>query len=231
MPFSAENHLIEILPRAARKRLLALCEPVHFALAQVLFQPGEVLRYVFFPIDGFASLVTVIDNELELEIGMVGREGMLGAHVALGVFISPARALVLGPGSAWRVSAAAFKRELLNGSDLANVLFHYLYVLSAQQTAGAACQHYHLISARLARWLLMSQDRAHTSRFHVTHELLATLLGVRRVGITAAAGALQRDGAIRYHRGNVEVVSRELLELAACGCYVADGRTYANQIG
>jgi CRP-like cAMP-binding protein len=231
MPTNAENHLIELLPRVAQRRLLALCEPVQLAWTQVLFEPGEVLRHVIFPVDSFVSLRVVIDGHRELEVGMVGREGMLGAHFALGVYAAPVRAVVLGPGAAWRINAAVFRRELQDGSALSLLLRHYLYVQCAQLCTGVACQHYHLIGARLARWLLMSQDRVHNNHFHVTHELMAGVLGVRRVGVTAAAVALQRGGAIQYHRGNLEVLDRGLLEQAACGCYVSDLAAYHQQLG
>ena len=224
---SVENHLIERLPRAERVRLLAICEPVELVLADVMFEPGQVTRYVWFPIDGFVSLITLADGSPGLEVGMVGREGMLGAHLALGVTTAPLRALVQGPGTAWRIGAAAFRAELARSKPLQRGLNRYLYVLMAQLAAATACLRFHQIGPRLARWLLMSQDRAHADHFHVTHEFLAYMLGVRRVGVTAAAGALQRLGLIEYRRGEVRVLDRAGLEAAACGCYRADRHTYA----
>jgi CRP-like cAMP-binding protein len=224
---SVENHLIERLPCAERARLLALCERVDLVLADVIFEPGQSTRHVWFPIDGFVSLITLIDGSPGLEVGMVGREGMLGAHLALGVTTAPLRALVQGPGTAWRIGAVAFRAELARSKPLRRGLNRYLYVLMAQLAAATACLRFHQIGPRLARWLLMSQDRAHADRFHVTHEFLAYMLGVRRVGVTAAAGALQRSGLIEYHRGELEVLDRAGLEAAACGCYAADRRSYA----
>jgi CRP-like cAMP-binding protein len=224
---SVENHLIERLPRAERTRLLALCEPVELVLAEVMFEPGQVTRHVWFPIDGFVSLITLIDGSPGLEVGMVGREGMLGAHLALGVTTAPLRALVQGPGKAWRIGAVAFRAELARSKPLQRGLNRYLYVLMAQLAAATACLRFHQIGPRLARWLLMSQDRAHADHFHVTHEFLAYMLGVRRVGVTAAASALQRGGLIEYRRGELKVLDRTGLEAAACGCYAADRLSYA----
>ena len=223
---SVENHLIERLPRADRLRLLAVCEPVELLLANVMFEPGQTTRHVWFPTEGFVSLITLIDGNPGVEVGMVGREGLLGAHLALGVTKAPLRGLVQGPGAAWRISAAAFRAELARSAPLQRGLNRYLYVLMAQLAAATACQRFHQLSPRLARWLLMSQDRAHTDHFRVTHEFLAYMLGVRRVGVTAAAGGLQRRGLIEYRRGELRVLDRPGLEAAACGCYAADRRTY-----
>ena len=222
-----ENHLIELLPRQDRKRLLALCEPIELTLSEVLCEPGKPTRHVYFPTDGFISLVTLIDGSPGVEVGMVGREGMLGAQLVLGVNTSPVRALVQGPGKAWRIGTVAFRDELKRSTALKRSLNRYLYVLMAQQASAAACLRFHLIVPRLARWLLMSHDRAHDDTFHVTHEFLAYMLGMRRVGITTAASALQRDGLIEYHRGELTVLNRSGLEAAACGCYAADRLAYA----
>ncbi len=228
---SVENHLIERLARKDRLRLLALCEPVHLVLGDVLCEPGKPTRHVYFPVDGFISLVAPIDGKPALEVGMVGREGMLGAQLALGVATVPLHALVQGPGAARRIGTAAFRVELARSAALQRGLNRYLYVLMGQLAASAACLRFHQIGPRLARWLLMSHDRAHTDRFHVTHEFLAYMLGVRRVGITAAAGVLQRAGLIEYHRGELKVLDRSGLEAAACGCYAADRQAYAKQLG
>jgi CRP-like cAMP-binding protein len=161
----------------------------------------------------------------------VGREGMLGAHISLGVVSAPFRALVQGEGAAWRVGVSAFRRELTDSKVLQRSLNRYLYVLMAQQTASAGCLRFHMIGQRLARWLLMSQDRAHGNSFHVTHEFLAYMLGMRRVGITTAASVLQRSGLITYRRGELTVLNRRGLEAAACSCYAADRQTYADLLG
>jgi CRP-like cAMP-binding protein len=223
---AVQNHLIEMLPRKDRVRLLALCEPVELVLADVLCERGTPARHVYFPTEGFVSLVTMIDGSTGLEVGMVGREGMVGAHLALGVATSPLRALVQGAGASWRVGTPAFRTELARSAALQRGLSRYLYVLMSQLAASAACLRFHLIGPRLARWLLMSQDRAHADTFHVTQEFLAYMLGVRRVGVTAAASAMQRSGLIAYRRGEMTVLDRGGLEAAACACYAGDRRAY-----
>lgn len=228
---AAENHLIELLPRAARLRLLAICETVPLVLSDVLYERGQPIGHVHFPIDGFVSLVAQVDGHPGLEVRMVGREGMVGAPLVLGLVQAPLQALVQGPGSARRAGAAAFQRELALSPALQGVMNRYLGVLMAQLASSAACLHFHLIAPRLARWLLMSQDRAHADHFHVTHEFLSYMLGVRRVGITNAAVALQRDGLIRYRRGDVTIVDRSGLEALACGCYASDRVAYAQALG
>jgi CRP-like cAMP-binding protein len=152
---------------------------------------------------------------------------MLGAQLALGVATTPLRALVQGPGRAWRIAVTDFRGELARSPALQRVLGKYLYVLMGQLAGSAACLRFHQIGQRLARWLLMSQDRAHADAFHVTHEFLAYMLGVRRVGVTAAASALQRQGLIAYRRGELTVLDRAGLEASACGCYAADRHGYA----
>jgi len=226
-----DNHLIELLPRAARLRLLALCEPVQLTLSAVVCEPGRPIRHVYFPTAGFISLVAMIDGSPGVEVGMVGREGMLGAHLLLGVREAPLHALVQGPGVAWRIGTVAFRAELARSAALRAVLGRYLYVLMAQLVTTAACVRFHQIGPRLARWLLMSQDRAASDSFHVTHEFLSYMLGVRRVGITLAAGVLQDAGLVAYHRGDFKVLNRSGLEAASCGCYAADRLAYTEQVG
>ena len=224
----AENHLIELLPRSDRARLLAICEPAQLVLSEVLCEAGKPTRHVYFPTNGFISLVTVVKDHPGLEVGMVGREGMVGAQLALGVVTSPLRALVQGSGAAWRIGTKAFRAELASSTALRRGLDRYLYVLMAQFATSASCLRFHLIGPRLARWLLMTQDRAHADTFHVTQEFLAYMLGVRRVGVTAAASALQRAGLIEYTRGELTVLDRHRLEAAACSCYATDRRTYSD---
>jgi CRP-like cAMP-binding protein len=228
----AENRLIALLPRPDRASLLAACESVQLELGTVLCKPGEITRHVYFPGDSVISLLTaVVEGEPGLEVGMVGREGMLGAHLALGVSAIPLHALVQGAGAAWRVAAAPFRRELSNSRALRMSLHRYVYVLMAQLATSAACTRFHNVEPRLARWLLMTQDRVRSDNFHLTHEFLAHMLGVRRVGITGAASALQRQGLIRYRRGDINVLDRMGLEAAACSCYAADRRAYDATLG
>ena len=223
---AAQNHLIELLPRRDRARLLALCEPVELVLGEMLYQPGTPTRHVYFPVDGFISLLAQLDGEPVLEVGMIGREGMLGVQLALGLETAPLHALVQGGGSALRVGSGAFRRELAASPALKRLLHRYLHVLMTQLTASATCLRFHLLGPRLARWLLMSQDRAHRNHFAVTQQFLAYMLGVRRVGVTTAAGALQRAGLIEYHHGELRVLDRSGLEAAACSCYAADRQVY-----
>jgi CRP-like cAMP-binding protein len=227
---TAQNHLIELLPRKARLRLLAICEPVELVMAQVLSEVGLPTRYVYFPTKGFISLVTPINGRPILEVGMVGREGMLGTQLALGVGTAPLHALVQGPGAAWRIGAVAFRRELAHSSALQRGLNRYVYVMMMQLASAASCLRFHEIGPRLARWLLMTQDRAHSDRFHITHEFLAYMLGVRRVGVTTAASVLQHGGFIKYHRGEIQVLNRRGLEAVACSCYAADREAYAKML-
>ena len=227
----AENHLIALLPHRNQMRLLAISESVHLDLGTVLCEPGEPTRHVYFPNDCSISLVTAIEGEPGLEVGMVGHEGMLGAQLVLGVGAIPLHALVQGAGTAQRIGAAAFRRELAMSKALQQALNSYLYVLMAQLASSAACTRFHTVGPRLARWLLMSHDRAHSDSFYLTHEFLAGMLGVRRVGITCAASDLQRRGLIRYRRGEITVLDRAGLEASACGCYASDRQAYDRMLG
>lgn len=196
-------------------------------MAEVLSEVGTPTRFVYFPTEGFISLVTPLNGKPVLEVGMVGREGMLGTQLALGVSAAPLHALVQGPGAAWRIGVVAFRRELARNSALQRGLNRYVYVMMMQLASAASCLRFHQIEPRLARWLLMTQDRAHSSSFHITHEFLAYMLGVRRVSVTTAASVLQHDGLIKYHRGDIQVLSRRGLETAACSCYATDQEAYA----
>ncbi len=228
LPHSS-NQLIARLPKAARVRLDTIGQVVELSLSDVLGEPGAPTQHVHFPIDGFVSLLAQVDTEHVIEVGMVGREGMLGIQLALGVATEPLKALVQGQGEALRIDAAAFARELVGNPALRALLDRYVYVLLSQQARAAACLRFHMIEERLARWLLMSQDRALSDVFQLTQEFLAYMLGVRRVGVTVAAGELQRRHLISYVRGEMTIVDRAGLELAACSCYASDRAVYANQ--
>ncbi|MEO8224348.1 MAG: Crp/Fnr family transcriptional regulator [Gammaproteobacteria bacterium] len=222
----AENHLISLLPRAERQRVIGACSDATLDLGTVLYRPGQVTRHVYFPRSGYVSLVTADRGRPALEVGMVGREGMLGAHLALGVDREPLHAIVQGQGSARCLSGVAFRRELARGTGLKRAVDRYLYILMVQLATASSCTRFHGISARLARWLVMSQDRAGSATFPVTQAFLGYMLGVRRVSITDSAGDLQRRGLIRYQRGVITICDRDRLVAAACPCYKDDQAAY-----
>jgi CRP-like cAMP-binding protein len=220
------NDLIALLPQADQRQLLARCEHVPLALFTVLQQAGLPTLHAWFPDTAFISLLVQPPDTAALEVGLVGREGMLGTQLALGVREAPLRALVQGAGLAWRIGHAALRQELARSAALRRVLLRYVQVQLVQLATGSACLRFHAIQPRLARWLLMTQDRAGSSEFRITHEFLSTMLGVRRVGITQAAQGLQQQGLIRYHRGELAVLDRPGLMRAACPCYAAEAASF-----
>jgi CRP-like cAMP-binding protein len=228
---STVNRLIESLPSSERRRMLGSCETVELAFADVLYTPGEPLRHAYFPIGSFISLIMPVDGSAALEVGLVGNEGMFGTPLALGVAFSPVRAVVQGEGSALKMDAATFGHELDRSAALRQRIDRYIYVQLSQLAQTAACTRFHVVEARLARWLLMTQDRAHANSFHITQEFLAFMLGVRRVGVTKAASSLQNRQLIQYSRGNITVLDRRGLKAASCGCYKADLESYDRMLG
>ena len=225
------NRLLAALPNKDRLRFISGCTPVNLVFSSTLTEPGEPIRQVHFPMGSVVSLVAPIEGRAGLEVGLVGDEGMTGTPLILGVTSSPLHALVQGAGPALSMTSARFKRELTQSPALQKLLRRYAQVIICQLAQTAACTRFHVVEARLARWLLMTQDRAHSNHFHLTHEFIAYMLGVRRVGVTTAARSLQDSKLISYSRGEVTIHDRNGLEAAACGCYRADIRSYTRLIG
>jgi CRP-like cAMP-binding protein len=213
------NHLLAAVSRRAYREMLSGLEPVKLAYGQVLYEPTGLIRHVYFPIDCLVSLLTAVDNGRVLEVGMVGNEGMVGMPMVLGIGESAVRALVQGGGTAMRMPASRFRTEFNKNILLQRALFRYTHLLMAQVSQTAACNRFHEAEGRLARWLLMTSDRLHTDEFLLTHEFLAHMLGVRRVGVTKAAEGLRRKKLIVYSRGHITILDRAQLEKAACVCY------------
>ena len=213
------NSVLAALSREDYRSLLGELEAVTLTAGEVLLEPGERIRHVYFPNDSQVSLLIVMADRKALEVGLVGREGMVGIPLALGVEISPVRVLVQGAGSALRMKAAGFRAVLARCAPLQRELLRYAYAKLVQARQTAACNRFHQVEARLAGCLLMTRDRVRADQFHLTHELLADTLGVRRVGVTNAATSLQRRKLIRYRRGDIQILDREGLKAASCACY------------
>jgi CRP-like cAMP-binding protein len=225
------NRLLDMLPEYDRQKLLAYCEDIKLVFNDVLYLAGESIPHVYFPTGSFISLLTPINGSSNLEVGLIGNEGMLGITLILDVQTAPFHALVQGAGSALRIRTEIFLRIIEQSSVIKNVFKRFLYVSFKQLAQTAGCTRFHVVEARLARWLLMTQDRAHSENFHVTHIFLAYILGVRRVGITKAANSLQKQKLIRYRRGDVTILDRKGLLAASCLCYEADLASYQQILG
>ena len=216
---AAENQLLAVLPANDYARLMKGLEPVKLTYGEVLYQPGDYMREIYFPGDCLVSLLTLVEGHRALEVGLVGREGMIGARLALGASTSTVRALVIGTGTAMRMKSEHFLREWRRSPALQRVLLRFIDDLMTQISQTAACNRFHIVEARLARWLLMTGERMRSSNFHLTHEFIAQMLGVRREGVTLAASALQRRKLIEYRRGDITILDQPGLEAASCSCY------------
>ena len=228
---ASANHLLAALPSASLEHVLASCESIDLTFADVLCLAGDRIRHVYFPTDSFISVVAPVDGYAGLEVGMIGSEGMFGIGLLLGVDAYPTHALVQGAGPALRMNAEHFHRELARTPALQRRLNRYVYVLISQLAQAAACTRFHVVEARLARWLSMTRDRSHSDELYLTQDFLAHMLGVRRVGVTKAAGSLQKRKLISYTRGAIRILDRSGLEAAACGCYLTDRQTYDRILG
>jgi CRP-like cAMP-binding protein len=225
------NRLIGSLPSNERSRLVEKCVPVELAFGSVVCESDQPLRHVYFPLTGFISLVMPVPGHPPLEMGLIGNEGMLGATTALGIDVAPMRCVVQGSGSALRTGAVQFRRSLRNLPGTYRLLHRYLYVLLAQLSRMAACTRFHDVEQRLARWLLMTDDRTSADHVYLTHAFLADMLGVQRSAVSIAAGSLQDRELIRYSRGRIRILSRAGLEAVSCGCYSAMIDEYECRLG
>jgi CRP-like cAMP-binding protein len=213
------NALLASLPAKTCVKLVAGMAPIELEFGKILYEPGKPIREVYFPLNSLVSLLTVVEGHHALEVGLVGREGMVGVPLALGIAASPVRALVQGGGEALRMGKAGFVAAMRQSAPLRLGVNAYIHKLMQQIAQTAACNRFHLVNARLARWLLMTRDRVGSGEFRMTHEFLSAMLGVRRVGVTEAASAFQRRKLIEYTRGGIRILDHRGLEAAACSCY------------
>jgi CRP-like cAMP-binding protein len=230
-PTTPRNRLLAAMPPEDLARLWPQLQPVELALRQVLHAPEEPLGSVYFPETGYVSRLAPMDDGDSAEVGLVGPEGMIGLAVLLGGDRDTFEMLVQVPGTALRMEAGAFREELDRIPTLRTILHRYALAHFEQVARTAACNGRHNIEQRLARWLLMSHDRVEGDEFPMTHEFMSMMLGVRRAGITTAAGTLQKAGFIRYERGRMEITDRPGLEAASCECYGITRRAHNRLLG
>lgn len=225
------NRLLAALPKNEYKRLLPKLKTVNLILGEELYESGEEIKYIYFPNDSIISLISEVSGTSGLEVGMVGNEGMAGLAVFMGVGSSSTRALVQGSGTAMRMSSATARTEANRLGSLHRLLHRYSHSLLTQVCQSSVCNRFHLVDARLARWLLMTTDRLGVEEFRLTQEFLANMLGVRREGVSKAAGALQAANLIHYSRGMITLLNRRGLEAKSCQCYSiikAEAEAYLN---
>ena len=214
-----QNHLLAALPAAIQARLFPLLERVKMPLGQVLYESGDALRHVYFPADCIISLLYVMEDGASAEISVVGNEGLIGVAVFMGGESTPSRAIVQSAGFAYRMPGQRLKDEFNLHGELLLLMLRYTQSLITQMAQTAVCNRHHSIDQQLCRWLLLSLDRLPDNRLTMTQELIANMLGVRREGVTEAAGRLQKEGVIEYHRGHITVLNRPKLEDLCCECY------------
>jgi CRP-like cAMP-binding protein len=215
-----QNHLLRVLPSEEWARLLPHLEPVAMPLGRILYESGEHMRHVYFPTTCIVSLLYVLDDGSSAEIAIVGNEGMVGVALFMGGETTPSRALVQSAGQAYRLSRQALREEFVHATALQHLLLRYSQALLTQMAQTAACNRHQSVDQQLCRWLLLSLDRLPTNKLSMTQELIANMLGVRREGVTQAAGKLQDAGLIHYARGEITVLDRPRLEARCCECYV-----------
>lgn len=218
-PSQQKNYIIEALPVDAQTRLMPDLELVKLPLGKVLYESGEALSHVYFPVDCIISLLYVMENGASAEISVVGNEGMLGTSLFLGGETTSNRAVVQSAGKAYRIDAKHFKTEFGRHTDMLILLMSYTQALLTQMAQTAVCNRHHSIDQQLCRWMLLSLDRLPTNNLVMTQELISNMLGVRRESVTEAAGKLQKLGYINYQRGHIKVLDRPGLERLSCECY------------
>ena len=219
VPGSGGNHLLNALPASDYERLAPHLELVRMALGDVLYESGGKMRHVYFPTTSIVSLLYVLEDGASAEIAIVGNEGILGISLFMGGDTTPSRAVVQSAGEGYRLPAAMIKTEFERFGPTMNLLLRYTQALITQMAQTAVCNRHHSIDQQLCRWLLLSLDRLSSNRLSMTQELIANMLGVRREGVTGAAGNLQSAGLIEYRRGNITVLDRPALEARCCECY------------
>jgi len=219
------------MSRKDYRKLLPVLEPVKLDFGQVLYESQTRIRHVYFPNDCFVSMLTDVDNGRAAEVGLIGSEGMIGLPVALGIAISPFRAVVQGGGAAMRMKIADFRREFSDSAALKRELFLFTHLLMIQIAQTAACNRFHPVSQRMARWILMTSDRIKSNEFRITQEFLALMLGVRRVGVSVAASGLRERKLLAYRRGSFTILNHRGLAAAACGCYKKINDVYSRAQG
>jgi len=214
-----QNHLLDALPAGEFDRLAPHLELIPMKLGDVLYEPGVRLRYVYFPTTSIVSLLYVMEDGASAEIAIVGNEGILGISLFMGGETTPSRAVVQSAGFGFRLKAQLLKEEFGRFGPMLHLLLRYTQALITQMSQTAVCNRHHSIDQQLCRWLLLSLDRLATNELSMTQELIANMLGVRREGVTEAAGKLQNAGLIRYNRGRITVLDRPRLEARSCECY------------
>ena len=220
------NQLLNYLPNLERQWFLKNCTPVELVFGETLNITEEAIKYVYFPLTGFISLLIEVGEKQSLAMGLIGNEGMLGATLSLDNFKAPLKTIVQGSGSALRMDATMFHHWIESNPVVRKLIHNFLYVLMQQLAQTGACNNFHEVKQRLARWLLMTHDRANSEHLQLTHQFLAKILGVRRSAVTIAAGYLQQQGLISYNRGQINILSRQGLEQLSCQCYFSAVNAY-----
>jgi CRP-like cAMP-binding protein len=231
MQLPVRNRVLAGLPRKDCRKLLRVLEPVNLAFGQVLYESQARIRHVYFPSDCFVSMLTGVDGDRSAEVGLIGSEGMIGLPAALGIAVSPFRAVVQGGGMAMRMKIADFRREFGQSVALKRELFVFAHLLMIQIAQTAACNRFHNVTQRMARWMLMTSDRVNSTEFRITQEFLALMLGVRRVSVSMAASSLRERELIGYRRGTFTILDHRGLVAATCGCYKTVKDVYARAQG